>query len=310
MVGLPLVNELVKRGHHVSVLVRGKVAPRLFPPAVEVVRGDLADADALKQAAEGAEWVFHLAAKLHINNPGADLRREYEETNVAATARLLELAKQNDAEKFVFFSTICVYGAGDGKKVFDETSEIKPEGFYAETKAAAEKLVLAEDFGVALRLAAVYGSRMKGNYPRLLRAVAKKRFVFIGDGQNRRTTIHQQDAVNAAILAAERAVGGQIYNVTDGKIHRFSEIVAAMSEAVKQKPPKLHLPLFPIRASIGAAEDVGKLLKIKSPVSRALLEKLLEDVAVDGAKIQRELGFEPKFDLTSGWRETVSAMKT
>lgn len=306
VVGVPLVRELVGRGHQVKVLVRGETAPGLFPNSVEIVCGDLANFDAMEQATDGAEWVFHLAAKLHINNPNDDLRREYEETNVTATGKLLELAKKNSVEKFVFFSTICVYGAGDGKNVFNETSEIKPEGFYAETKAEAEKLVLAEDFGVALRLAAVYGSRMKGNYLRLLEALRKGRFFFIGDGKNRRTTIHQQDAVEAAILAAEKASGGSVYNVTDGRIHEFTEIVAAMCESVGKKKPNLHLPLAPISLSIGLAEDVGRLLRVKSPVNRALLEKLLEDIAVDGGKIQRELGFKPQFDLSKGWRETVS----
>jgi UDP-glucose 4-epimerase len=305
VVGVPLVRELVERGHQVKVLVRRDIQPGSFPASVEIVRADLAEVEAVKLAAGGAEWIFHLAAKLHINNPSADLGREYKETNVEATARLLDSAKQNGAEKFVFFSTICVYGAGDGANIFDEQSEIKPEGFYAETKAEAEKLVLAERFGVALRLAAVYGSRMKGNYLRLLAAIKKGRFLFVGDGNNRRTTIHQQDAASAAIVAAEKAAGGSLYNVTDGQVHKFTEIVAAMSEAVGRKKPSVHLPFTPINFGLGLAEDVGNLLKIKSPVNRALLEKLLEDIAVDGSKIHRELGFTPQFDLQSGWRETV-----
>lgn len=309
VVGVPLVRELVKGGHTVRVLARGDAPKNWFPKNVEIVAGDLANVDAIEIAANGAEWIFHLAAKLHINNPSADLQREYEETNVAGTARLLELAKKNKAEKFVFFSTINVYGASDGIKIFDESDRLNPIGFYTETKAAAEKLVLAEKFGVVLRLAAVYGSRMKGNYVRLLESLRKGRFFFIGEGSNRRTLIHQQDAAAAAILAAEKAIGGSIYNATDGEIHRFADIVEAMSAALGKKTPALHLPLAPIGLGIGLAENLGKFFRVKSPVNRALLEKLLEDVAVSGKKIQNELGFRPQFDLAAGWRETVSSQQ-
>lgn len=302
---MPLVRELVGRGHMVKVLVRGDLPGNTFPDSVEIVCGDLANPAALEHAANGAEWIFHLAAKLHVNNPKNDLRSEYEQTNIGGTANLIDLARKNKVEKFVFFSTINVYGASGGKQIFDEQSEINPQGFYAESKAAAEKIVLQEKFGVVLRLAAVYGSRMKGNYPRLLDAIKRKRFFYVGDGKNRRTLIHQQDAARAAIIAAENAAGGSIYNVTDGEVHQFSEIVAAMADALKRRKPNLRLPLAPINWGIGLAEDLGKLLRVKTPVNRALLEKILEDVAVDGGKIQTELSFQPQFDLLAGWRETV-----
>ncbi|MEP6923416.1 MAG: NAD-dependent epimerase/dehydratase family protein [Pyrinomonadaceae bacterium] len=306
VVGVPLVRELVAQGHRVKVLARGGVAADLLPANVEIVRGDLNDVSALIKASAGANWIFHLAAKLHINNPGTDLRREYEEVNVQGTARLIEAASKQNVEKFVFFSTINVYGASDGSKIFDESDKIAPNGFYAESKAAAEKLVLAEKCGIVLRLAAVYGSRMKGNYVRLLKALRRGHFFFVGKNSNRRTLIHQQDAARAAILAAEEAIGNSIYNVSDGNVYAFSEIIAVMSEVLGKNTPKLRLPLMPIGLGVGLAEDLGKLFKIKSSINRALLEKLLEDSAVSGAKIKRELGFHPQFDLTAGWRETLA----
>ncbi len=303
--GVPLVTELVRRNHDVKLLARNNVPPNSFPEQAEIVYGALEDENALRKAADGAEWIFHLAAKLHISNPDARLSSEYQKINVEATAKLLDLAQQNNAEKFVFFSTINVYGASENGDVFDETSRLNPHGFYAESKAAAEKLVLQKDFGVVLRLAAVYGSRMKGNYVRLLNALKKGRFFFIGQGSNRRTLVHQLDAANAAILAAENAFGSSIYNVTDGEIHSLKEIIEAMSRALGKDTPKISLPLAPIRFGIGLSEKIGKLTRIKTPVNRILLEKFLEDTAVSGLKIQRELGFVPQFDLKKGWQQAV-----
>lgn len=310
VVGVPLVHELVKNNHAVKVLARNAVETDLFPEDVEIVSGDLNEVAALEKAANNVQWIFHLAAKLHVNNPAADLSGEYQETNVVGTEKLIAAARKNNVEKLVFFSTINVYGASEDPRIFDERDKLVPKGFYAESKAAAEKLVLAEDFGIVLRLAAVYGSRMKGNYVRLLAALRRNRFAFVGAGQNRRTLIHQQDAARAAVTAAERAAGRSVYNATDGAVHPFTEIIAAMSEALGKKNPKIHLPLSPIYLGIGFAEDLARIFGIKSPVNRALLEKLIEDVAVSGDKLRDELGFRPQFDLTSGWRETVSTVKS
>ena len=310
VVGPPLVRELTANHQTVRILSRSEIPADMFSPQVEIVRGDLNDRKALEKASDGAQWIFHLAAKLHINNPGADLQREYHESNVAGTENLIRTAAKQKVEKFVFFSTINVYGPSDGSGIFDERDEIAPLGFYAESKAAAEKLVLAEKSGVVLRLAAVYGSRMKGNYVRLLEALRRNRFLFIGTGRNRRTLIHHDDVARAAILAAERAPAGTIYNVTDGSVHAFSEIIAAMSEALGKPAPKAHLPLWPVKLGVDVAEELGKLLKINSPVNRALLAKLLEDVAVSGGKLRDELGFYPQFDLKAGWCETVNSQQS
>ena len=312
VVGLPLARELRGRGFAVKVLLRDESQRALFDRETVVVKGDLSDAAALETGCDGTDFVFHLAAKLHINNPAADLRGEYDETNVAGTARLLAAAQNNNVAKLVFFSTINVYGASDGGAVFDENSNLNPNGLYAESKAAAEKLVLAarrndggEQFGVVLRCAAVYGSRMKGNYTRLLDALRRKRFFFVGDGANRRTLIHQEDAARAAILAAETARGGSIYNLTDGQIHTFAEIVAAMARSLNQSLPRLKIPRAPVSLGVNLAETAGNLIGVKSPINRALLDKLLEDIAVSNEKMRRELRFTAQFNLLEGWRETV-----
>ena len=122
--------------------------------------------------------------------------------------------------------------------------------------------------------------------------------------------MHQVDAARAAVLAAERAPGGSIYNVSDGEIHTLKEIVAAISQSLEKSKPKIRIPLTAVRVGVNAAETFGNLTRLKTPVNRAQLEKFLEDAAVSGDKIRRELGFQPQFDLISGWRETVSNLRS
>lgn len=301
VIGLPLVMELLKQGHQVKVLVRNVVD--FFPVEVEQIVGNLLDEKSLQKATQNCDWVFHLAAKLHINNPTENLANEYREINIDATRKLLEFSKS--AEKFIFFSTINVYGESFNSKIFDENDELNPSGIYAESKYAAEKVVLLQKNGIVLRLAAVYGSRMKGNYLSVLSLIRKGIFVFIGEGKNRRTLIHHHDAARAAVFIAENEkTKGQIYNVSDNKIHKFHDIVENISKVIGKNPPKIKIPVSVARLIFRLIDKFSSVSGKKLPISSELLNKLLEDMAVSSDKL-KSLGFEPEFNLEKGWREVV-----
>jgi nucleoside-diphosphate-sugar epimerase len=264
---------------------------------------------------DGVTVVLHLAAKLHFFNPSANLSDDYEQTNVAGTRCVIESAKRNAVKRIVFFSSINVYGPCPGKFP-DEDSKPRPVGIYAQTKLRAEQLVLEarrsddDPMGVVLRLATVYGSRLKGNYRRLIKALDQRRFIQIGPGDNRRTLIHEIDLAEAALLAAcHPAAANRIYNVSDGNNHSFREILHAICTALGRKPPRLFLPVKPIRALIDMLELAAGVLGAHPPITRALLDKFLEDAAVDATRIQQELGFAPQFDLVRGWRDIIYKMK-
>jgi nucleoside-diphosphate-sugar epimerase len=304
-----LIRHLLERGYAVHALVRS-AAPSpvaLIPKGAEIICGDITDYRLVREAASGMDVAFHLAAKLHINSPAPELKGEYERVNVEGTRALVQALHGAGARRLVFFSTINVYGATHEGEIADEDSALNPDSWYAETKAQAEEVVRTVTPNVILRLAAVYGPNMKGNFPRLLRALRKRRPVLVGNGSNRRTLVYIEDLCRAAILAAEHpAAVGQTYNVTDGAVHTLREIVNAMSDALNQSHPKLTLPKVPIRLAAGVLEDSFRLLGKSSPVNRSAIDKLTEDVAASGAKIQGQLGFQPRYDLSSGWRETVA----
>jgi UDP-glucose 4-epimerase len=307
-IGTALVRRLIEHGYAVRALVRGtRDCHAVLPESVEVVRGDITDRALMRRAVKDVNVVFHLAAKLHINNPPPGARAEYVRVNVEGTRALVEAARcERSVNRFIFFSTINVYGATRHGQVFDDDAPLNPDSLYAETKARGEEIVRETCDGVVLRVAAVYGAHMKGNFPRLLNTLRKRRPVIVGDGLNRRTLIYTEDLCHAAILAAERTEsGGQTYNVTDGQLHTLREIINAMSDALGQPPPRLRLPKSPIRFAAGVLEDSFHLIGKDAPICRATIDKLTEDVAVTCGKIQRELGYRPQYDLRTGWRETV-----
>lgn len=286
-IGPTLVEELLAAGWRVRVLVRAALDRK----DVEIAVGDITDAAAVDRAMHGVDVVFHLAALLHIENPGPELAPEYERINVGGTRNVVEAARRAGA-RVVFFSTIAVYGYSRRGVITDET-EPRPETYYAKTKLAAEELALRAG-GTVLRLAAVYGPRVKGNYRTLLSAIRGGRWVNIGKGANRRTLVFERDVVAAALaVAAHPKAAGRTYNVTDGESHTIAEIIAAISEALGRKPPKLRIPVALARA---LAMLIGR---------QATIEKYLEEVIVTSARIQQEIGFTPKWNLREGWHETM-----
>ena len=190
-----------------------------------------------------------------------------------------------------------------------------PDMIYAETKLRAEEIVLGaenrdgEPLGVVLRMAAVYGPRMKGNYATLARALAKGRFLMVGRGDNVRTLVYDRDAVRAAVLAAQHPLAaGRVYNVSDGTVHSLSEIVAAICEALGRRPPGLAVPL-PAARAVAVLADSTMVLAGRPRRFVAAVDKVVESVAVSSDRIQRELGFRPEYDLRHGWQQTVTAWK-
>ena len=217
-------------------------------------------------------------------------------------------------KRVVLFSTIAVYGSSDGR-VINEMSPTHPDTFYAQTKRAAEQIVLnargadGQPLGTVLRLGAVYGSRIKGNYERLTRALAGNRFIPIGNGLNRRTLVYDKDVGRAAALAVSHpAAAGRVFNVTDGGFHTLNEIIDSICSALGRKPPRLSLPVGPTRTLIGLIEKGSRAIGLKPPVTRGIIDKYTEDIAVDGSLIQKELGFVPPYDLKTGWEETIREM--
>jgi len=87
------------------------------------------------------------------------------------------------------------------------------------------------------------------------------------------------------------------------------EIISAISSALGRKPPQFSIPVGPVCIVAGIIEDAMRLIGRYSPISRATIDKYTEDIAVEGQRIQNELGFMPQYDLDAGWRETVREMR-
>jgi len=314
-IGPRVVEAFHAEGYTIRTLSIDPPLASVWPDDVENLIGDVSDASAVCAAMKDAKIVIHLAALLHIVNPPAALQEQYERINVGGTSTVVAAAVQAGVGRVAFFSTIAVYGPSHGKILTEDTPS-RPDTFYARTKLAAEKIVLEAKgadggpIGVVLRLGAVYGSGIKGNYQRLVQSLAKGCFIPVGDGSNRRSLVYDRDVAQAAVLAAAHPdAAGRIYNVTDGEFHTMKDIIATLCHALGRRPPAFALPLPPVRWAAGLLEESSKIVHLRSPMTRETITKYTEDMAVDGQRIRKELGFTPRYDLSHGWKETVQEMR-
>ena len=310
-----MVHVLSAAGYRVRTLSLDQPSKGQWSDDVETRIGDVTDKSAVQSAMQSVDAVVHLAALLHIANPPPEMREKYERINVGGTATVVEAAIEAGVKRVVLFSTIAVYGHADGC-VLNEMSPTHPDTFYAQTKLAAEQLVLnargagGQPLGTVLRLGAVYGSRIKGNYERLTHALARHRFIPVGNGLNRRTLVYDKDVGRAAVLAVSYpAAAGRVFNVTDGKFHTLNEIIESICSALGRKPPRFSLPVGPTRALVGFIEKGCRSVGLNPPLIHEMIDKYTEDIAVSSQRIQTELGFKPQYDLRSGWQETVQEMR-
>jgi UDP-glucose 4-epimerase len=274
-IGRRLVRALLETGAEVTVADLHEPAD----PGVRPVVGDLRDPSVAAQAVSpGTDAIFHLAAITSVLRSLDDPAGTYE-TNVAATASLLELARTRGVGHFLLASTNAVVG-DVGRTVITERSPLRPLTPYGATKAAGEMLVscYSAAYGVtgcSLRFSNVYGPGMQHKdsfVPRLMRAAAGGHGVQIyGDGTQVRDLIHVDDIVAAILLAWRSGHTGPLI-VGAGESITVNDIAAAARSVTGVPIPAEHVPPKP-----------GEMPAVIVDISAA-----------------RALGYQPTHDLKSG----------
>jgi UDP-glucose 4-epimerase len=204
-IGRHVVADLTAAGATVRVI---DLQPHQDPD-VDLVQGDLIDADVRAAALEGGfDYVVHLAAVTSVLRSLEQPELTYR-TNVAATAGLLEDARAAGVKALVFASTNAVTGSMDAPAI-TEQARLRPLTPYGATKAAGEMLMWAytASYGMRcayLRLTNVYGPGMQAKdsiVARLMRCIRLgTTFEIYGDGTQVRDYVHAHDVVAAAKLA-------------------------------------------------------------------------------------------------------------
>lgn len=314
-IGRCLVKRLVSEGLQVHALdVDGAALHRLlsvFPQrTVTAFHGSLANTEMLRKACDGVQAVFHSAAKVHSIPRNAREEAEFFEVNVSGTENLLRACPVQGLRAFIFFSTIAVYGTGDGSPL-TESTPLNPENSYARSKLEGERRVTEffEQGAVhrtIFRMALVYGEGERGNFSRVMRGVDTGRFLLVGNGATLKSLIYVEDVVTAALTAARSvAAQGQVFVLSDPEAYPLRQVVETLARHLGVRSPRIRLPLWLARSGGAVLDALGRGLGFRPPFTRADVEKLMTDTVCDVSKIRSVLGFHSEYGLEEGVRRTV-----
>lgn len=301
-IGPALVAGLLESGYQVRTLSRQTPISTVTDSSIEQFSGAISDPQVVATALMGIDTVFHLAALLHIENPSPDMSSEYQRVNVDGTRLLAEHAAQSGVRRFLYFSTVKVYGRHQQQPV-TELQPPNPVTIYARSKYEGEQAVHSINGlnTVTLRLSLVYGPRMKGSWARLIHAIERGRFLPIGSLRNVHSLTHVDDVVHAAIIAAEQPDAvGEIFNVVGHENPTMYQILTAIYTAHGRHLPRIHIPSPLAHVGAFALEQGLPFLGKQAPLTRDSLRQLIDDEAYSGLKL-RGLGFDPQVPISEGW---------
>jgi dihydroflavonol-4-reductase len=273
---------------------------------IEVLTGSITDPELCRRAARGATHIFHLAVAMREGGKSDEF---FESINLDGTRQLLQAASQQRVERFVYCSTIGIYGHR-APGITREDSPLAPGNIYERTKVSAELLVrdFAEHCGVPsviLRPADVYGPRDQ-RLLKMFKGVSKGRFPLFGSGNGRRHMVYVDDVVSAFFKACERDQAlGEGLIVAGPRSCTLRELLGEVTRATGSKRYGVRLPLAPMLGLAAAVEDVSAALGIDPPIYRRRMDFFHSDSEFDTSRARRVLDWEPQVDLREGIRRTL-----
>jgi len=292
-IGSHLVEGLLERGESVRVLDNFSTGRREnlagFMDRIKLIEGDLNDADALSEAIEGVEVVYHEAALASVPrsvaNPIATNR-----ANVDGTVALLWAAKEAGVRRVVFAASSSAYG---DSPEFPKTEGIVPQTLspYAASKVACEMYMQA--FGecyeletVRLRYFNVFGPRQDpasqyaAAIPLFITAILEGRSPIVyGDGEQSRDFTYVRNVVRANLLAADApGAPGRVFNIGCGSSVSVNRVIAEIKRIVGKEVPSDYQP-----------PRVGDVRNSEADITLA----------------REVLGYEPEVSFEEGLGETV-----
>ena len=271
---------------------------------VKLIRVDITKADDLERLSKTDRFdvIIHSAGLAH--QFAAIDEHLFHKVNVDGTENLARFAAATGAKRFVLISSTSVYGQRSGK--FYESSVCEPTSAYAKSKLESEKIAieLCEANGIALtifRLAPVLGKKCIGNIPRLIDAIARRRFIWIGPGNNVKALIHVDDVADAcAASLGHKQEGTEIYNLAAAPI-KMERLVGLISEFVERPVPEIVIPPW-LPQIFFRFNSVTMKLNSVDRLARTVEKWLSDDIYV-ADKFKRDYGFEPRRSINKAIEE-------
>jgi len=220
-VGSHVADALTATGH--EVVVYDLKPSQYLQPGQRMLVGDILDQAKVAEAMAGAQVVYNFAGVSDIDE-ARNFPIETVQANILGTAILLEEARKAGVRRFVLASTIYVYSHAGG--------------FYRASKQACEAYVeeYQREYGLPytiLRYGTLYGRRadMRNSVHRFLsEAIAQRKIVYYGEGDEVREYIHAEDAARCSVEILDPAFENQHVILTGHQPMRVRDLMTMIRE--------------------------------------------------------------------------------
>lgn len=305
-VGHRLVEALVEKGHEVRALVRAGREGHAFPDGVEVVVGDVMELASLHAATRNRQVVFHCAAAVGNHFSRADIYR----VNLGGVRNVLD-ALRGSTTHIMYISSINVLGTRNLAHANEDTACCTSNDPAADVKIEAEALALEyyRKHGVAvtiIRPGFIYGPGDPHNLPKLISALKRGKFSYIGSKDNIVPMVHVDAVVQALILAAEHPQSaGRIYHILDESRISIEGFIAELCQLIHVPAPTKVLPYWipAVGCQVFSLLKTIGLWKKPAPIAPNSLRFLGTSRTFDLSRARDELGYRYEVPLT----ETLKA---
>jgi dihydroflavonol-4-reductase len=295
-VGSAVARALIGSGYGVRALVRrGSPRVNLDGLGLEIVEGDMRDAEVVAAAVKEVRYVFHVAADYRLWAPDAG---EIMRTNVNGTRVVMAAARGAGVERIVYTSSVATLKLEADLRPADETNPLTEQeaiGAYKRSKVAAERLV--EDMVDSSGLPAVIVNPSTPIGPRDVRPTPTGRIIveaasgrmpaFVDTGLN---LVHVDDVAAGHVAALERGRIGERY-ILGGENLTLAELLARIAVLTRRRPPRIRLPRALIYPLALGAETAARVTRREPFVTRDGLRMAKYKMFFTSAKAQRELGY-------------------
>ncbi|HVU11655.1 MAG TPA: SDR family NAD(P)-dependent oxidoreductase [Phototrophicaceae bacterium] len=293
--GGALALRLARDGMRVRALARSpQKAAFLREANIEIVEGDILDAEAMQHAAQSCQIVFHVAAGF-----GSDYEKQHQ-VNVGGTRNVLQAAADAGTDRFVHVSSISIYGYNYSGDVTEEMQPAPGADPYGITKAEGESVVRAGSIPYTIiRPGMIYGPRSV-NWTGMLFKVARiSPTPFVGRGLGSAFPIHVDDVVDLMVVAANHpAAANQIFNCAPDPAPTWREFLGRYAELSGHDR---WLPLPP--ALVASLAWAVMLVSPTYSMGRDLPDQvrfIQREITYKMDKARDLLGWSPRIDLDEG----------
>jgi nucleoside-diphosphate-sugar epimerase len=304
-IGSNLALECAKRGHSVRVLGQENTeaetgnANLIKSKGIEVLLTNVLNFGEVRDSVKDVDVVFHLAAAQHESNVPDQY---FWDVNVNGTKNLLDACVAAQVKRFVYGSTVGVYGSG-AAGVLDEETPACPDNIYGVTKLAAERLVqsyMDQLSLVIIRISETYGPGDR-RLLKLFRAVGDRTFFMIGDGNNLHHPIYIDDLTEGLLVSASSdAANGKVIILAGREPLTTKEMVSVIADQLGVSVREFHVPLVPLLMVATVIGRVFPAMGVHPPIYRRRMDFFTKNLIFSQEKASRVLEFTPEYSFEHG----------